>query len=918
MNKPLRILMLEDNCADAELVQYELEDAGFTLTANLVSGKNEFIHALQEFEPDMILSDYDLPQYNGALALADAKRICPEVPFILVTGAVSEDRAIEILTSGAKDYVMKNRISRLVPAVQRVLAETEEHKARKKAEEELRKAYIELEEKIRERTAQLQEEIEHRQQAEEALRANEYNQRERAEELAAILDAISTPVIIAHDSGCTHITGNRAANELLKFTSREEISLTACQERRPQHYKAVKEGRELRLDELPICRAAKGENVQGFEYTLVFDDGTTRELVAYGTPLRDCQGNPRGAVHTLVDITGRKQAEEALRDKEAELKEITDITPVMLNRCSRDLRFVFVNKACCDFFQKTREEIVGKKIVDVLGKPALEKILPYIEKVLQGVAVTYEKEIPYKNAGSKFMYVTYMPEYNKQNEITGWLASVVDITESKKVRQAQEHLSTLIDHSPSLAFLKDESGRYVYVNKAYLEQFNLPPEDWFGKTDFDFWPKESAELFRANDYDVLQSGQTRQFLEDSADLAGNRHCWLCCKFAFTDSGNRSYVGGIGIDVVDRVRTEEALKESEARFKALSEATPNGACISSMDGVLLYTNPAFENIIGYEPGEMTGKKATDIWWNIEDRKAWLNIMKNGGVVRDFQAKLRKKDGTAVWGSMGGAPIIFGNELGVIGTIQDVTNSKEAEENLSLYAAKLEVANKELESFSYSVSHDLQAPLRAIDGYSRIILKKHGDNFDEDTRRQFNQVRKSTKTMGQLIEDLLTLSRSGRQDLIIKSLNIRRIIKKVWEGMQNDNPGRKMTLKINNPFLPGSGDEGLIQQVIVNLLANAVKFTKTRDAALIEAGSYQRNQELVFYVKDNGVGFDMQYHDKLFGTFQRLHSANEYEGTGIGMALVKRIIHRHGGQVWAEGEVDKGATFYFTLPQQNGYE
>ncbi|MCK9195738.1 MAG: ATP-binding protein [Syntrophales bacterium] len=228
-------------------------------------------------------------------------------------------------------------------------------------------------------------------------------------------------------------------------------------------------------------------------------------------------------------------------------------------------------------------------------------------------------------------------------------------------------------------------------------------------------------------------------------------------------------------------------------------------------------------------------------------------------------------------------------------------------------KLEAANKELESFSYSVSHDLRAPLRAIDGYSRMILKRQERHFDEETRRQFHSIRNNVGIMDRLIEDLLAFSRFGKQGMSKISLDMEGIIKDVWQNLLTINHDRNMTLRIEE-LRPGIGDRSLIREVISNLLGNAVKFTRNQDMTLIEWGSFIKDNETVYYIRDNGVGFDMEYHDKLFGVFQRLHSVDQYEGTGIGLAHVQRIIHRHGGRVWAEGRVDEGATFYFTLPQQ----
>lgn len=251
-------------------------------------------------------------------------------------------------------------------------------------------------------------------------------------------------------------------------------------------------------------------------------------------------------------------------------------------------------------------------------------------------------------------------------------------------------------------------------------------------------------------------------------------------------------------------------------------------------------------------------------------------------------------------------------------EEIAERKRAETALAEHAAKLQARteqlegiNKELDSFSYSISHDLRAPLRAIDGYSRMILKQQGGQFDANTNRQFDAIRSNTKMMGQLIDDLLALSRLGRAALSVSGLNMEDLANEVWEDLKAGNPERPINIKIG-PVPACRGDRSLIKQVLVNLLANAVKFSRVRSVPSIELGGHSADGENIFYVRDNGVGFDMQYHDKLFGIFQRLHHDSEFEGTGIGLSIVRSIIHRHDGRVWAESKIDEGATFYFSLP------
>ncbi|HEX9924704.1 MAG TPA: ATP-binding protein, partial [Anaerolineae bacterium] len=234
----------------------------------------------------------------------------------------------------------------------------------------------------------------------------------------------------------------------------------------------------------------------------------------------------------------------------------------------------------------------------------------------------------------------------------------------------------------------------------------------------------------------------------------------------------------------------------------------------------------------------------------------------------------------------------------------------EDRVNERTARLEAANKELEAFSYSVSHDLRSPLRAIDAFSRILLDDYAAQLDASAQDFLDSIRSNTQQMGELIDDLLTFSRLGRQALQKQVVSVTDLVQAILTGLQPDRAGREVELILSD--LPScQADPKLLKQVWLNLLSNAFKYTRDRALARIEIGCQSEAAMPVFFVKDNGVGFDMEYAAKLFGVFQRLHRAEDYEGTGVGLAIVQRIVHRHGGQVWAEAEVGQGATFYFTL-------
>ncbi|MBM4289736.1 MAG: transporter substrate-binding domain-containing protein [Deltaproteobacteria bacterium] len=264
-----------------------------------------------------------------------------------------------------------------------------------------------------------------------------------------------------------------------------------------------------------------------------------------------------------------------------------------------------------------------------------------------------------------------------------------------------------------------------------------------------------------------------------------------------------------------------------------------------------------------------------------------------------------------------PFLIPEEQNLVNGIAEVLSTgferKRAEEDLRKRTAELEFANRELEAFSYSVSHDLKAPVRAIQGFSRMLMAEHADKLDAEALRLLQVITTNTKLMDHLIDDLLALSRLGRFQIRKSVINLTGITNKVFEKLRSQAPERDLQLTLGD-LPPGLGDQSLLYQVMENLLANAVKFTKSRKTAVIEVGGRTEDKENIYYVKDNGAGFDERYVDKLFRPFQRLHGGEEYEGTGVGLAIVQRIIQRHGGRVWAEGKLGDGATFGFALPKK----
>lgn len=371
--------------------------------------------------------------------------------------------------------------------------------------------------------------------------------------------------------------------------------------------------------------------------------------------------------------------------------------------------------------------------------------------------------------------------------------------------------------------------------------------------------------------------------------------------------------------------QKSLKEISDYKYALDESSI--VAITDQKGIIKHVNQNFCKISKFSADELIGQDhriinssyhskefIRNIWVTIANGKIWRGELKN-----------KTKDGNFYWVDTTIVPFLneFGKPYQYVAIRSDITSRKlaeqeikklneELEERVSQRTSELEMLNKELESFSYSISHDLRAPLRAINGYSFRVQKKLEDTIDEEGKVYLEKIVSNTKRMGQLVDDLLSFSRLGREEVVKMPFSMENLVNQIISEIKQENAitPAKLNVKISEN---APGDYNMLRQVWVNLINNALKYSSHNKQITIEIGCYKEKRNIVYYIKDNGVGFDMNYVNKLFGVFQRLHSKEEFEGEGVGLAVVKKIIQKHGGTVWAEGKVDEGATFYFTLPK-----
>ena len=385
------------------------------------------------------------------------------------------------------------------------------------------------------------------------------------------------------------------------------------------------------------------------------------------------------------------------------------------------------------------------------------------------------------------------------------------------------------------------------------------------------------------------------------------------------------------EIVEHKKAEEALRESEEAYRTVADFTYDWEYWLAPDGTLRYISPSCERHTGYSaeefrqnPGLMNSITHPDDRLQLVTHLPAQQSVSMKGHQHHMDFRATNKSGEERWFAHVCQPVYDGDGkyLGQRASNRDITERKQQEEeiyrlNIELEqrvierTKQLEIANKELEAFCYSVSHDLRAPLRHIDGYVDLLVSRCRDGLNEKGLHYVDTIAASASQMGTLIDDLLQFSRTGRAEMYRENLEMKQVLMEALTPLQESCSGRTIEWVIGD--LPNvRGDSALLRQVWVNLLGNAVKYTGTREVARIEVCARMENGEIIFIVTDNGVGFDMQYVGKLFGVFQRLHPIEEFEGTGIGLATVQRIINRHGGRIWAEAELDHGAKFYFTLP------
>ncbi len=642
-------------------------------------------------------------------------------------------------------------------------------------------------------------------------------------------------------------------------------------------------------------------------------------------------------VMNFEDITLRKRTEETLKKT---IREVSDYK-YALDQSSivavTDQKGIikYVNENFCRISKYSKEELIGQdhRIINS-GHHSKEFINIIWTTIAKGKVWKGEIKNRAKDGTYYWVDTTIIPFLDENRRPFQYVAIRSDITERKDVEEKQtrnykeiKDYKDALDES-SIVAITDQRGIINYVNENFCKISKYSREELIGQ-----------------DHRIINSGHhTKEFIKAIWTTIANGKVWKGDiknrakdgTYYWVDTTIVPFLGennkpfqylAIRADITDRKKTEEnllqSLKETQNYKTTLDESSI--VATTNQKGIIKFANDNFCKISKYSKEELIGQDhriinsgyhskefIESIWTTIANGKVWKGEIKN-----------KAKDGTYYWVDTTIVPFLDENKkpYQYLAIHTDITGRKkteteilglneELERKVQDRTQQLQVANKEMESFSYSVAHDLRSPVRAMHGYATILEEDYSTHLDEEGRRLVFEIEYNAKKMGALIDDLLTFSRLGRKEINRSYINMNELVD---SSLKEINSTLKSLPKINIHKLHSViADSALITHVMTNLLSNAIKYSSKTPNPVIEITSKQDNENLVFSVRDNGVGFDMEYADKLFGVFQRLHSDEEFEGTGVGLAIVQSIIHKHGGKVWAEGKEGEGATFNFSLP------
>jgi len=724
---------------------------------------------------------------------------------------------------------------------------------------------------------------------------------------------------------------------------------------RPEQFGHTQEAWERYLhpdDRSDMVRAVEQSRTSGRaedrEFRIIRPNGEIRWLVGRWRWISDRSGQPVRLTGVNIDITERKRADDIWRESEARTRAIFESALDALITMDAEGRVQEWNPAAEQMFGYSQSQAAGRTIAELIIPPPLRDrhrkgLQRYLETNQPSVLGRRIQMPALKADGTEFPVEFSIAVTRRSGMPPFFTAYVRDVSDRLRSERDTAHLAAIVKSSDDAIVSKDLSGIVMTWNQAAERLFGYSAGEMVGQPVIKLIPPDRRDeerriLEKVSRGEIVETYETIRRRKDGTDV----HVSLTVSPLFDGQGNVIGASKIARDITERVQQESVLTQSRERLRqalqyqeAIFSNIGEGLYTVNRQGLVVSMNRAAEQLFGWTKDELVGRKMHDVthYKHPDGRPlpaedcGGLQVLLTGVSLVNQEDVFIRKDGSFFHVIYSASPIRSGDDItGLVVVFRDVTEQRRAEDILrdrdrALTAANDELihqkaglaeANNELQSFSYSVSHDLRAPLRTIDAYVRIVEEDHGPHLNDEVRRCLGIVRKAAGQAGELIDDLLEFSRLGRVGMDLRRTKMTELVREAAEEYNLTQHRPAVDLTIHDPMC--HGDWRLLKLVWANLLSNAFKFTRGRARAHIEIGwlpDDRKPDACVYYVKDNGVGFDMKYVHKLFGVFQRLHLKDEFEGTGVGLAIVQRIVQRHGGRVWAEGKPDGGATVFFSL-------
>ncbi|MBN1230432.1 MAG: PAS domain S-box protein [Anaerolineales bacterium] len=674
----------------------------------------------------------------------------------------------------------------------------------------------------------------------------------------------------------------------------------------------------------------------------------------------------------FINVTDQILIERAKRENEAHFRNYFEQGAVGMAVSTSNQQIIVVNQKLCDILGYTRKEMLTISWNEIFFSECRKAINNLFSIDLVEDKKESHNEVLFSRKDGTLVDVRLTSKPILIEDGYHYFLLVEDISEYKKTRkkliESRMMMRMVMDQIPQAVFWKDNESRYLGANLEFLRQNNLASlDELIGKSDFDLHPKELAKSFIEADQQLIKEDIKILNLEEMQKKKDGSVVWVQVNKVplINADGERIGILGISTDITDMRKINEDLRHERDVASALMMASSAINSILDLDHIMGEILDHLEKVIPCDACNVMlfkDKKFVPVAWkgykdlstiqlsvdetstvqrifkysasiiiaDIENESDWIKVPESEWVKSAMSAPIFvQEDIIGILTVDSSQPGYFSDEqiplLEAFARLAAAAIEKSnLYENQRVYAEELEKrvlertiqleeTNKELEAFSYSVSHDLRAPLRAVTGFSKILTENFADTLNFDARKYLDLVQQNAHNMSQLIDDLLRLSRLTRQPLRIQTVDIKEMAQAIFDEMIYDYKGRKVDFVVQD-IPPCEADSGLLRQVLVNLIGNALKFTRNKPTAEITVGSNLENGRVIYFISDNGVGFDVKYSSKAFDLFQRLHSEKDFEGTGAGLAIAKRILHRHGGSIWADGAPDQGATFYFSLEEQ----